>query len=49
MATRAKELLSAGTGRKFLMHKEHGSVVNQLNIDLHRAIQEFTVCIPYGR
>ncbi|KAG8930539.1 hypothetical protein FRC00_001066 [Tulasnella sp. 408] len=41
MAARAKEPLRAGIGRKFLMHKEYGSVVNQLNTDLHRAIQEF--------
>ncbi|KAG8932012.1 hypothetical protein FRC01_000468 [Tulasnella sp. 417] len=41
MAARAKELIRAGVGRKFLMHKEHGSVINQLNTDLHRAIQEF--------
>lgn len=47
MAARAKEPLRAGIGRKFLMHKEYASVVNQLNIDLHRAIQEFMVCAIY--
>ncbi|KAG9028235.1 hypothetical protein FS837_003941 [Tulasnella sp. UAMH 9824] len=41
MAARAKEPLRAGIGRKFLMNKEYGSVVTQLNADLHRAIQEF--------
>ncbi|KAG8891360.1 hypothetical protein FRC01_014747, partial [Tulasnella sp. 417] len=41
MAARAKEPLKAGIGRKFLMHKEYGSIVNQLNTDLNRAIQDF--------
>lgn len=43
MGSRAKEPLRAGIGRKFLMHKEYGSVVYQLNGDLDRAIQEFMV------
>lgn len=43
MTARAKEPLRAGLGRKFLMNKEYTSVVNQLNTDLHRAIQEFTM------
>lgn len=44
MTVRAKDPLRAGLGRKFLMNKEYASVVNQLNTDLHRAIQEFMVC-----
>ncbi|KAG9028145.1 hypothetical protein FS837_003970, partial [Tulasnella sp. UAMH 9824] len=41
MTARAKELQRAGIGRKFLLHKEYASVVNQLNNDLNRAIQDF--------
>ncbi|KAG9034502.1 hypothetical protein FS837_002194 [Tulasnella sp. UAMH 9824] len=41
MTARAKVPLRAGVVHKFLMNKEYGSVVNQLNADLHRAIQEF--------
>ncbi|KAG8936544.1 hypothetical protein FRC00_008478 [Tulasnella sp. 408] len=41
MIARAKVPLRASIGHKFLMNKEYGSVVNQLNADLHRAIQEF--------
>ncbi|KAG8932227.1 hypothetical protein FRC01_000093 [Tulasnella sp. 417] len=41
LTTQARKPLRAGFGQKFLMNKENASVVNQLNTDLHRAIQEF--------
>ncbi|KAG8932010.1 hypothetical protein FRC01_000466 [Tulasnella sp. 417] len=41
LTAQAKKPLRAGLGQKFLMNKENTSIVNQLNTDLHRAIQEF--------
>ncbi|KAG8932224.1 hypothetical protein FRC01_000090 [Tulasnella sp. 417] len=41
MTARATTPLRARLGIKFLMNKEYASIVNQLNTDLHRAIQEF--------
>ncbi|KAG8917894.1 hypothetical protein FRC01_002150 [Tulasnella sp. 417] len=41
MTAQAEKPLRAGLGQKFLMNKENASIVNQLNTDLHRAIQEF--------